>query len=338
MAVAKALGSLASLKELDLRNNDMEADSAAALGASLTGKAQIERVMLDEDLEGGLEPVREALKAMGKANALKLDDDDDDDEEANAAGGEASKPNPGPSPAPAEAGFNLGLAASAAAAPARTAAPFSFPAPAPAAAPPASAPAAAAKPAELAKPSAAAVKKATDDLLSAAELGDHDVLLKALREGADVAAKDDKNHTALHWAAKCGRPDDVKELIKAGAPVDAALEKTGVTPLIYAASSGWDDCVPLLLAGGADVHLATAKGNTALKAAQEKEPKVDAEEKPRYARVIKQLTEAAAKPPAPNMAVAATFAAASSTAASTAAPPPAAAPPVTVTAAAGIRA
>jgi aryl-alcohol dehydrogenase-like predicted oxidoreductase len=60
------------------------------------------------------------------------------------------------------------------------------------------------------------VKKATDDLLSAAELGDHDVLLKALREGADVAAKDEKNHTALHWAAKCGRPDDVKELIKAG--------------------------------------------------------------------------------------------------------------------------
>ena len=98
------------------------------------------------------------------------------------------------------------------------------PAPAPAAAPPASAPAAAAKPAEPAKLSAAAVKKATDDLLSAAELGDHDVLLKALREGADVAAKDDKNHTALHWAAKCGRPDDIKELIKAGAPVDAAMD------------------------------------------------------------------------------------------------------------------
>ena len=136
------------------------------------------------------------------------------------------------------------------------------------------------------------MKKATDDLLSAAELGDHDALLNALREGADVVAKRATNHyTALHWAAKCGRPDDIKELIKAGAPVDAAMEKTGVTPLIYAASSGWDDCVPLLLAGGADVHLATAKGNTALKAAQEKESKVDAEEKPRYAKKLKFLLE-----------------------------------------------
>jgi len=347
MAVAKALGSVAGLKELDLRNNDMEAGSAAALGASLTGKAQVERVMLDEDLDKDLEPVRKALGAMGKANAIKLGDDEEDDEE-EAAGGEASKPPAGPSLAPAEVGFSFGLAASAPAAPAQTAAPFSFgaahapkptissptpvaasPPPAPAAAPPpASAPAAAAKPAESAKPSAAAVKKATDDLLSAAELGDHDVLLKALREGADVAAKDEKNHTALHWAAKCGRPDDVKELIKAGAPVDAAMEKTGITPLIFAASFGWDDCVPLLLAGGADVRRTTAKGNTALKAAQEKEPKVDAEEKLRFARVIKQLTEAAAKLPAPKVAVAATSAAASSTAASTvaqAAAPPAAA-------------
>jgi ankyrin repeat protein/cyclophilin family peptidyl-prolyl cis-trans isomerase/FKBP-type peptidyl-prolyl cis-trans isomerase len=344
MAVAKALGSVAGLKELDLRNNDMGAGSAAALGASLTGKAQVERVMLDEDLDEDLEPVRKALGAMGKANAIKLGDDEEDDDE-EAAGGEASKPSAGPSPAPAEVGFSFGLAASAPAVPAQTAAPFSFgaahapkptissPAPAaaspppaaPAAAPPASTPAAAAKPAESAKPSAAAVKKATDDLLSAAELGDHDVLLKALREGADVAAKDEKNHTALHWAAKCGRPDDVKELIKAGAPVDAAMEKTGITPLIFAANFGWDDCVPLLLAGGADVHRTTAKGSTALKAAQEKEPKVDAEEKLRFARVIKQLTEAAAKLPAPKVAVAATSAAASSTAASTVAQ--AAAPP-----------
>ena len=46
--------------------------------------------------------------------------------------------------------------------------------------------------------------------------------------------------------------------------------KGGVTPLIYAASEGWDDCVPLLLKAGANRALATAKGRTALQAAKEK--------------------------------------------------------------------
>jgi hypothetical protein len=43
-----------------------------------------------KDLNEGLEPVREALKAMGKADALKLEDEGGDEKEA-AAGGEASK-------------------------------------------------------------------------------------------------------------------------------------------------------------------------------------------------------------------------------------------------------
>ena len=33
--------------------------------------------------------------------------------------------------------------------------------------------------------------------------------------------------------------------------------KAGVTPLIFAASEGWDDCVPLLLEGGASTTAAT---------------------------------------------------------------------------------
>ena len=58
---------------------------------------------------------------------------------------------------------------------------------------------------------------------------------------------DDKSHTALHWAAKCGRPDDLKMLLKApGVRIDAKT-KNGVTPLIYAASEGWHECVALLL-------------------------------------------------------------------------------------------
>ena len=32
---------------------------------------------------------------------------------------------------------------------------------------------------------------------------------------------DEKTHTALHWAAKCGRADDIEALTAAGAPLDA---------------------------------------------------------------------------------------------------------------------
>ena len=40
-------------------------------------------------------------------------------------------------------------------------------------------------------------------------------------------------------------------LLANGASVDA-LTKAGITPLIYAANEGWDDCLPLLLQAGAD--------------------------------------------------------------------------------------
>ena len=93
-------------------------------------------------------------------------------------------------------------------------------------------------------------------------MGDHDALMKAIEDGAKLDAVDEKTHTALHWAAKCGRADDIEALTAAGAPLDAKT-KTGVTPLIYAASEGWDDCVPLLLKAGADPKVATNKGRTA---------------------------------------------------------------------------
>ncbi|KAJ1625482.1 ankyrin repeat protein, partial [Pavlovales sp. CCMP2436] len=86
-------------------------------------------------------------------------------------------------------------------------------------------------------------------LLNAAELGDHAALLKALEAGADVRATDEKVYTALHWAAKEGRLDDIHSLVSAASPLDEQ-NKIGATPLILAASMGWDDCVSALLAVG----------------------------------------------------------------------------------------
>ena len=137
--------------------------------------------------------------------------------------------------------------------------------------------------------SGAAVSATADkDLLGAAEMGDHDALMKALEDGAQLDAVDEKTNTALHWAAKCGRADDIEALTAAGAPLNAKT-KAGVTPLIYAASEGWDDCVQLLLAAGADPTLQTGKGNTAREATSKKMAKADAESKPRFAKVLQLL-------------------------------------------------
>ena len=51
---------------------------------------QISAMPVHKDLNEELEPVREALKAMGKADALKLNDKEEDETKA-AAGGEASR-------------------------------------------------------------------------------------------------------------------------------------------------------------------------------------------------------------------------------------------------------
>ena len=52
-----------------------------------------------------------------------------------------------------------------------------------------------------------------------------------------VNAPDAKQLAPLHWAAKCGRPNDVQALIDSGAKIDIT-NKGLVTPLIYAASEG----------------------------------------------------------------------------------------------------
>jgi len=167
------------------------------------------------------------------------------------------------------------------------AAPFSFAPQNPA--PPAGAPPAAAK---AAAPSAAA----SEDLINAAEMGDHDALVKAIGDGADVDTVDVKTMAPLHWAAKCGRHEDIVALVGAGADVNKTT-KAGVTPLIYAASEGWDDCVPLLLSSGADASLKTQKGRTALDAAREKLGKVEADERPRFSKVVEQLSAAVHEQP-----------------------------------------
>ncbi len=111
---------------------------------------------------------------------------------------------------------------------------------------------------------------------------------------ANVNHRDEKTNTALHWAAKCGRHEDVTSLIKApGIEIDART-KNDVTPLIYAADQGWDECVQLLLQAGALRTAKTNKGRTAHAAATRSLEKADAKDKPHYEKVLQLLQPSAA--------------------------------------------
>lgn len=117
-----------------------------------------------------------------------------------------------------------------------------------------------------------------------------DEAVKALLDkGADADAKDGKGETALHVVARmCSHRDSyyveeferrarslTKLLIAAGANVDAPSLAEAVTPLHRAAEGGHHKLVELLLAKGATVDAADAKGATPLHyAAKSLKPKV----------------------------------------------------------------
>ena len=70
--------------------------------------------------------------------------------------------------------------------------------------------------------------------------------------GAMIDARDRTQRTALHWAARTGTPEAVRELLLRGS--DVADGRPGPTPLHYAASSNSYDTVLALVDNGADVN------------------------------------------------------------------------------------
>lgn len=82
-----------------------------------------------------------------------------------------------------------------------------------------------------------------------------------------VIERDEQGNTPLMVAAAYGQTEKVRQLIAAGAWVNAR-GRIGNTALIYAAQEGHTEIVRLLVAAGADVEAANDFGSTARKLAR----------------------------------------------------------------------
>jgi ankyrin repeat protein len=108
-----------------------------------------------------------------------------------------------------------------------------------------------------------AATAAGQSLLEAAEAGEHDAALAALKAGGDVDARGPDGTTALIWAAYNGDADLVRRLLAAGADANAKNE-FGSSAIAEAAIGGYTDVVAALLKGGADANLTNPEGETPL--------------------------------------------------------------------------
>ena len=90
--------------------------------------------------------------------------------------------------------------------------------------------------------------------------GDVEQVRVLLRQGGDVNAAQGDGMTALHWAARTGHDELVQVLIYAGANPVAVTRLGGYTPLHMAAGSGRAVVVEALLVAGADRQARTTSG------------------------------------------------------------------------------
>ncbi|MEZ5288008.1 MAG: ankyrin repeat domain-containing protein [Vicinamibacterales bacterium] len=98
----------------------------------------------------------------------------------------------------------------------------------------------------------------------AAAGGDLDRVRQLLRDGADVNAALGDGTTALHQAALNGNAAMTEVLAYAGANVRSTTRLGGYTALHLASQRGYADVIDALVKGGADVNNATVTGATPL--------------------------------------------------------------------------
>ena len=111
-------------------------------------------------------------------------------------------------------------------------------------------------------PGAARSPAPSSPVADAAMRGEIDTVRELLAAGADVNAAQGDGMTALHWAAERGNPDLARMLLYAGARVDPVTRIGSYTPMHVAARSGSAAVAGLLLDAGADPAAAAAGAGT----------------------------------------------------------------------------
>jgi len=101
-------------------------------------------------------------------------------------------------------------------------------------------------------------------LMLAAIKGNKDIAEQLIKKGADV---NKTGWTPLHYAASSGQLAIISLLLDQHAYIDAG-SPNGTTPLMMAARYGTGEAVDLLLAEGADARLKNQQGMTALEFAE----------------------------------------------------------------------
>ncbi len=103
------------------------------------------------------------------------------------------------------------------------------------------------------------------DVHSAASKGDTQMVLEALKAGADVNSVDKYGGTPLMTAARWANTDMIRFLLKHGATVDSPRSEAGRTALLVTcAYYGGSEICRMLIDAGADVNATAADGTTAL--------------------------------------------------------------------------
>lgn len=107
-------------------------------------------------------------------------------------------------------------------------------------------------------------QKGESPLMLAALKGDQDIAEQLIKKGADI---NKTGWTPLHYAATNGQLIIIKVLLDKHAYIDAE-SPNGSTPLMMVAKYGTGEAVDLLLAEGADARLKNQQGMTALQFAE----------------------------------------------------------------------
>jgi ankyrin repeat protein len=121
-----------------------------------------------------------------------------------------------------------------------------------------------------------------------------------LQEGADPDARDETGETPLTWAAHLGHTAVVKDLLAAGADVEAVGRRFNAPPLVLAARIGARGVVALL-AVHADLDAQDAAGATALMRAVAR-PEDMVKPQRRIAEIVRTLLDQDADPNIQDMA------------------------------------